>query len=84
METEASVMLVAIRAKNESGGFFIAFVPAELDAAQICRACNELAIEAEEMLPLANWRTSTQNVAVSFVPFPQPSLWTAIQEPSLS
>ena len=84
MEDEARIMLVAIKAKNENGGFYVGFVPEELDDAELRVACAELGIEPEQMLPLGDWRTSTQNVAVAFVPFPQSPLWTAIQEPSLS
>lgn len=84
MEPEARITLVAIKAKNEHGGFYVGFVPDELDEPQVQAAFAELGIEPEQMLPLGDWRTSTQNVAVAFVPFPQSSLWRAIQEPSLS
>ena len=84
MEPEARITLVAIKAKNEQGGFFVGFIPEELDEAQLQGACAELGIEPEQMLPLDDWRTSTQNVAMAFVPFPQASLWAAIQEPGLS
>ena len=84
MEPEARITLVAFKAKKEQGGFYIGFVPEELDEAQLRAACAELGIEPEQMLPLGDWRTSTQKVALAFVPFPQNSLWAAIQEPSLS
>ena len=84
MEPEARITLVAIKAKNEQGGFFVGFVPEEVDEVQLQAACAELGIEPEQVLPLGDWRTSTQNVALAFVPFPQHSLWSAIQEPSLS
>jgi hypothetical protein len=84
VEPEARITLVAIKAKSQHGGFFVGFVPEELDEPQWQAACAELGIEPEQMLALADWRTSTQNVALAFVPFPQNSFWAAIQEPSLS
>lgn len=70
MEPEQPIRLLAIQSKDEKGGFYLAWVPADLDEEQLQAAFNELGIEAEQAIEIGDWRTSSQNVAVAFVPFP--------------
>ena len=51
-------------------GFFVALVPAELSTEQVEAAFDELGIDGDAVLELDGWRTSKENVAVAFVPFP--------------
>ena len=52
------------------GGFFVAMVPAELSEEQVQAVLQELGVEAEAYLELADWRTAECGVAVAHVPFP--------------
>jgi hypothetical protein len=68
-EEEQLTMLV-VHAKHRRGGFFIALVPTSLDAAEVGSQLSELGIDAEKVFELGNWQTSSQNVAVAYVPYP--------------
>jgi hypothetical protein len=81
MEPEQPIRLLAIQAKNERGGFHLAWVPSDLDDDQLQAAFSELGIEAEQAMEVGDWRTSSQNVMTAFVPFPPPTIGI---EPSLS
>jgi hypothetical protein len=70
MEPEQPIKLFAIQSKNEKSGFYLAWVPSELDENQLQSAFNELGIEPEQTMEVGGWRTSSENVAVAFVPFP--------------
>ncbi len=80
---EDPIRLVAIQAKGESGGFYLAFVPQGLDDDQIAAALAEMGIEPEQTLEIGGWRKTSQNVAISFVPFP-PLQVAELLEPSRS
>ena len=69
-EEEAQLTMLVVHAKHQHGGFFIALVPASLDAAEVDSGLTELGIDAEKVFELGNWQTSSQNVAVAYVPFP--------------
>lgn len=69
-EGEAQLTMLVVHAKHQRGGFFIALVPASLDAAEVDAALREVQIEAEKVYELGNWQTSSQGVAAAFVPFP--------------
>jgi hypothetical protein len=75
------IKLLAIQAKNEKGGFYLAWVPAELDDDQVVTAFNELGIEAERAMEIGDWQTSSLNVTIAYVPFPPP---VRLLEPSRS
>jgi len=81
MENERPIRLMAIQAVNEKSGFYLAWVPADLDDDQIAAALAELGIEPEQGMEIGDWKTSSQNVAVAFVPFPPP---VQLLEPSRS
>jgi len=84
MEPERPIRLMAIQAVNEKSGFYIAFIPSDLDDDQIAAALAELEIEPEQGIEIGDWKTSSQNVAVAFVPFPSPFPGTESLEPSRS
>lgn len=50
------------------GGFHVALVPADLRDDQVEAAFHEVGIEAAAVLELSDWRTTTDNVAVAYVP----------------
>ncbi len=54
-----------------------------IDEEQIAAALAEMGIEAEQTLEIGGWKTTSQNVAVSFVPFP-PIQVAELLEPSRS
>jgi hypothetical protein len=53
------------------GGFHVALVPADLRPGQVEVAFREPGSGAEEMLDVGDWRTTSDNVAVAHVPFPE-------------
>ncbi len=84
MEAGAPIRLLAIQAANEKSGVYVAFIPKELGDEQIAVALAELGIEAERAMELGDWKTSSQHVAVAFIPFPSPFQRTELLEPSRS
>ena len=50
------------------GGFFVALVPSELSEEQLETALHEIGVEAVAVLELDDWKTTTDNVAVAYVP----------------
>jgi hypothetical protein len=54
----------------DSSGFYVAMVPASLSLEQVEAAFREFGIEAEQMIELGGWRTSSDDVAVAHVPLP--------------
>jgi hypothetical protein len=84
MDCENPIKLLAVQARDENGGFYLAFVPQELADAQMRAAFAEVNIEPLATLEVGGWQTTSQNVMVVFIPFPQPSLWSAVQTPSCS
>ncbi len=84
MDAGKPIRLMAIQAANEKGGFYLAWIPAELDEGQIAAALAELGIEAEQTIEVGGWRTSSSSVAVAFVPFPPTPLGLELLEPSRS
>jgi hypothetical protein len=84
MENDQPIRLLAIQAKNERSGFYLAWVPAHLNDDEVVTAFNELGIEAERAMEISDWRTSSRNVMTAFVPFPPPVIGTKLLEPSRS
>jgi hypothetical protein len=72
MEEGLPTTLWAIRAKQEPTGFYLAFVPADLEPAQVDAAFQEVNIEREKVMEIVEWTTTSQNVAVAFIPYPPP------------
>jgi hypothetical protein len=81
MEPEQPIKLLAIQPRNEKSGFYLAWVPSDLDENQLQAAFNEWGIEPEQAMEVSGWRTSSQNVSAAFVPFPPPTFGV---EPSRS
>ena len=65
--------LWAIRAKQQPDGFFLAFVPADLEPADVDAAFQEVNIEREKVIEIVDWKTTLSGVAVTFIPYPPPS-----------
>ena len=78
---EPPIRLLAIQAKNERSGFYLAWVPAELTDDQVVAAFNELGIEAERAMEVGDWKTTTQHVMLAYISFPPP---VRLLEPSRS
>jgi hypothetical protein len=78
---ENPIRLFAVQARDKKDGFYIAFVPQDFD--QFTAALSELGIEAEQSLEIGGWKTTSQNVAIAFVPFPPPQV-AELLEPSKS
>jgi len=81
MEPEQSIRLLAIQAKNERSGFHLAWVPAHLNDDQVVAELAELGITAERAMEVGDWKTSSLNVTVAYIPFPPP---VQLLEPSRS
>lgn len=58
--------MLVIHARSQKGGFYLAMVA----AAEIEAALTELGIDADQMYEISEWRTTSKNVTVAFVPFP--------------
>lgn len=84
MEGETPIKLLAIQAANQKSGFYVAFIPSDLDDEQIAAALAEAGIEPEQAMEISGWQTSSSNVSVAFVPFPPSTLGTELLEPSQS
>ena len=52
------------------GGFHIAFVPAELRPERVEVALREAGIDIGAIFELHDWHTTSDNLAVAYVPFP--------------
>ena len=63
---ERPLRMLVVHAKH--GGFHIALVPTELSDEQVEAALQELGIEGAAVLELSDWKTTADNVAVTFVP----------------
>lgn len=81
---EAPIKLLAIQAKNDTDGFYVTFIPDELDEDQVAAAFAELGIEVERSMEIDEWQTSSSNLTVAFVPFPPPVIGAKLLEPSRS
>lgn len=66
---ENAVALLLIEAKD--GGLHLAFVPDELPQIQVEAGLRELAIEAQQVSVVSDWRTASCNLAVAPLTFPQ-------------
>ena len=66
---KSQLKMVVIHAKDRHG-FYFALVPASLDAAEVDENLRELGIDPIEVYELSDWKTSKQNVATAFVPYP--------------
>jgi hypothetical protein len=67
---EPQLKMFVVHAKYQHGGFYLALVPACLDAAEIDAALQELGIDADKVCELSHWRTTSENVAVAYISFP--------------
>ena len=67
---EPELKMFVIHANDQHGGFYLALVPASLDAAEMDAAFRELGIDADKVCELSGWRTTSENVAVAHIPFP--------------
>ena len=67
--TEAQLTMLVVHAKDRHG-FYVALVPASLDAAEVDSNLRELGIDPTQVYELGGWQTSTGNVATAFVPYP--------------
>ena len=67
---EPELKMFVIHAKYQHGGFYLALVPACLDAAEMDAAFWELDIDADKVCKLSDWRRNSENVAVAYLPFP--------------
>jgi hypothetical protein len=63
---ERPLKMLVVHARH--GGFYIALVPGVLSEEQVEAAFEELRVEAAAVLELSDWKTSSDNVAVAFVP----------------
>jgi hypothetical protein len=67
---ESHLKMLVIHAKFQHGGFYLALVPACLDEAEIEAALQELGIDPDKVCEISDWRTTSDNVAVAYLPFP--------------
>ncbi len=67
---DPELKIFVIHAKHLYGRFFVALVPAALDHDEIQAAFDELNLDVDQVAEIREWRTTSQNVAVAFVPFP--------------
>jgi hypothetical protein len=56
--------------ESSRSGFHLVLAPAALSLEQVEAALHKLGIEAEQLFELTDWRTSSDDVAVAFVPAP--------------
>ena len=67
---DPELKIFVIHAKHLYGRLFVALVPATLDHDEIQAAFDELNLDVDQVAEIREWRTTSQNVAVAFVPFP--------------
>lgn len=67
---DPELKMFVLHAKYQYGRFYLALVPADLDNAEIQAAFDEVGIDVDQMAEIREWRTTSQNVAVAYVPFP--------------
>ena len=67
---ESQLKMLVVHAKYQHGGFYLALVPAALAPAEIDAALHELGIDAATTREINDWRTTSENVAVAYLPFP--------------
>jgi hypothetical protein len=67
---ESQLTMLVIHEKYQHSGLYLALVPASLDAAGIDAAFQELGIDAERVFEVGNWKTTSSNVGVAYLPFP--------------
>jgi hypothetical protein len=84
MDQGTAITFIAIQAKNTHTGIYIGFIPNELDDGQLQAAYAEAGIEPEHIIVIDDWKTTSQNMAVAFVPLLPQSLRAALLEPSTS
>jgi hypothetical protein len=58
---------------GDQGGFYLALVPSSLSEERMEAALHELGVDARALYELGGWRTSSEDVAVAFVPAPEPT-----------
>ena len=61
----------------------VAFIPSDLGDEQVQAALAELEIASQRAMEIGGWKTSSQNVAIAFIPFP-PLQVAELLEPSRS
>lgn len=67
---EVTLTLLVIQERHRHDGFHIAFVPHALDARQIDAALQEVGIDPERVYEVGDWKTTSEGLAVAFLPFP--------------
>ena len=67
---ESPLKMFVVHGKYQHGGFYLALVPASLDTAKMDAALRELDIDADKVCEISDWRTTSENVAVAYLPFP--------------
>jgi hypothetical protein len=72
MQEGTPLTMWAIRAKERPTGFYLALVPGDLEPAEVDAAFEEAGIEREEAMEIGGWKTTSQHMAVAFIPFPPP------------
>jgi hypothetical protein len=67
---QSPLKMFVIHAKYQHGGFYLALVPASLDETEMESAFQELDIDPDNVCEISDWRTTSQNVAAAYLPFP--------------
>ena len=67
---DPELKILIIHAKHHYGRFYVALVPASLDHDEIHAAFDEVDLDVDQVAEICEWRTTSQNVTVAFVPFP--------------
>lgn len=67
---DPELKMFVLHAKYQYGRFYLALVPAALNHDEIQAAFDELNLDVDHVAELKEWRTTSQNVAVAYVPFP--------------
>jgi hypothetical protein len=53
---------------GDQGGFYLALVPSCVTDERLAAALHELGVDAQAVFELGGWRTTSDDVAVAFVP----------------
>lgn len=70
MTDDPTLTLLVIQEKQRHDGFHIAFVPEGWDADQIDTALKELGIDAGLVCEVSDWKTTSNGLAVAWLPLP--------------
>ncbi len=83
VQAGVDLRLMAVQAKGQKDGFFMAFVPAHLNDEQVQAALDEAGVEPQQLMEIGEWTTTSQHVMLAFVPY-SPIQLAKLLEPSRS